>query len=276
VTVAGTSDEPRTWRDHLGNVTYLTLRYKQQPYTVRFVMDTLRVGAGDHLSLLYHAGLDAFRQPGQPVHFTKSTGTSRLVRWSVLYALSEETQWLVACGFLGFFFFLFSVGTLATVTGWHLLPGSGYALMVVALLGGTAFLTYDSWQYVQYHGHLKAHGRPAEVPVIRTDRHAYFARGKGRWKWYRYTATVPWEGQKRVIPLEEASYEELLPGDALPVLYDPALDDLMPANYAMDYREFPLTVIAWGLTLYFLRRKLTRRAGEPQTTPARAAELPGR
>ena len=68
----------------------------------------------------------------------------------------------------------------------------------------------------------------------------------------------------------------MLPGDALPVLYDPVLDDLMPAGYAMDYRAFPLTVIAWGLTLYFLWRKITRRVREPQTFPARPAELPER
>ena len=278
VTVAETSDEPRSWRDHLGNVIYLTFRYRQQPYTARFVTDTLRVGQGDHLSLLYHGGLDAFRQPGQgqQIHFKKSTGTSRLVKWSVLYSLSEENQWLYACGFLAFFFFIFSTGTLATITGWHFLPGSGYALLVVALLGGTAFLTYDSWQYVQYYGHLKAHGRPAEVPVIRADRHSYSTRASRSWRTYRYTATVPWKGQERVIPLQEESYEELLPGDALPVLYDPVLDDLMPANYTMDYREFLLTAVAWGLTLYFLWRKITRRAKEPHTTPAQPAELPGR
>ncbi len=276
VTVAETSDEPRSWRDHLGNVTYLTFRYRQQPYTARFVTDTLRVGQGDRLSLLYHAGLDAFRQPGQPVHFTKFTGTSRLVKWTVLYSLSEENKWLFACAFLGVSFFLLSTGTLATITGWHFLPGSGYALLVVALLGGTAFLTYDSWQYVQYYGHLKAHGRPAQVPVVRADRHSYFTRGSRGSQSYRYTATVTWEGQERVIPLEEARYGELVPGDALPVLYDPVLDDLMPADYTMDYREFPLTVIAWGLTLYFLWRKITRRPRAPRTTPAGPNELPGR
>ena len=79
-----------------------------------------------------------------------------------------------------------------------------------------------------------------------------------------------------MIPLEEASYEELLPGDALPVQYDPVLDDLMPANYTLDYREFPLTVIAWALTLYFLWGKVRRRAKEAHSTPAGAAELPGR
>jgi hypothetical protein len=276
VTVEGTSYEPRTWRDHLGNVVYLTFHYRQQPYTVRFVRDTLWVGEGDHLPLRYHAGLDAFRQPGQPIRFKESTGTSRLVKWTVLYSLSEEIKWLLACVLLAVAFFLFSTGSLATITGRHVLPGSGYALLVVALLGGTAFLTYDSWQYVQYYRHLKAHGRPAEVPVIRADRHSYFTRGSRGWQSYRYTATVPWKGQERVIPLSEAGYEALRPGDALPVLYDPVLDDLMPADYGMDYREFPLTVIAWGLTLYFLWRKITRRAHGPPPTPTRPAEPPGR
>lgn len=271
VTVEETSDEPRTWRDHLGNVVYLTFHYRQQPYTVRFVRDTLWVGEGDPLPLRYHAGLDAFRQPGQQIRFKESAGTSRLVKWSVFHSLSDENKWLIACGLLGVFFFLFSTGSLATITGWHVMPGSGYALLVVALLGGTAFLTYDSWQYVQYHGHLKAHGRPAEVPVLRTDRHSYFTRGSRGWQSYRYTATVPWKGHERVIPLEEESYGELRPGDALPVRYDPVLDDLMPAGYPLDYREFLLTVVAWLLTLYFGWRKLPRRAKGPH--PREAGEV---
>jgi hypothetical protein len=162
------------------------------------------VGEGDRLPLRYHAGLDAFRQPGQQIRFKESAGTSRLVRWSVLYSLGDETKWLVACGLLGVFFFSLLHRLPCDRYGLARPAGVGYALLVVALLGGTAFLTYDSWQYVQYHGHLKAHGRPAEVPVLRTDRHSYFTRGSRGWQSYRYTATVPWKGQERVIPLPEA------------------------------------------------------------------------
>jgi hypothetical protein len=51
------------------------------------------------------------------------------------------------------------------------------------------------------------------------------------------------------------------------VLFDPVLDDLMPAGYTLDYREFPLTVVAWLLTLYFGWRKITRRVKRPYPTP---------
>jgi hypothetical protein len=126
----------------------------------------------------------------------------------------------------------------------------GYPLLIVLLLGGTAFLTYDSWQYVQYYGQLKAHSRPTEATVISTDRSSYYSRGSRHWKSYLYTAWVQFEGRQRIIPLEEETFGAIRPGDSLPVLYAPSLDDLMPVDYAMDHRQFYALVIAWLLTLY--------------------------
>ena len=172
VTIEQTSDQRQTWRDELSYVTYLSFHYRQQPYTVRFVVDTFRVGAGEPVSLLYHPGLDAFRQPGNSIRFRERSGNSRLLNWSVVEAFSAERKSLILCVALGVAFFLVASGTIANLTGSDFLPGVGYSLLVVLLLGGTAFLTYDSCQYVQYHSHLKANGRTVEVTVTGTDQAA--------------------------------------------------------------------------------------------------------
>jgi hypothetical protein len=268
VTVEQTSDRRQTWRDALHNVTYLSFHYRRQPYTVRFVADTLRVGEGEPVSLLYHPGLDAFRQPPPPVRLRAEPGTSRLVRWSVTDAWRPESIGLALFVGLCIVFFVFSSGTVGVITGRVLLPGVGYPLLVVLLLGGTAFLTYDAWQYVQYYGRLKANGRPVAVHVTGTDRAAYYRRQSRYGKSYRYTARVQCNGQERVIPLEEAGYEALRPGDRLAVLYDPSLEDMMPVDYPMDYREFISLAFAWLVSLYFLGRKLFRRARAQPTPPA--------
>jgi hypothetical protein len=127
---------------------------------------------------------------------------------------------------------------------------------------------------VQYYGRLKANGRPVAVHVTGTDRAAYYRRQSRYGKSYRYTARVQFNGQERVIPLEEAGYEALRPGDRLTVLYDPSLEDMMPVDYPMDSREFIALGFAWLVSLYFLGRKLFRRA-RAQPHPAGVRAGPG-
>jgi hypothetical protein len=133
------SDRRQTWRDELHNVTYLSFHYHRQPYTARFVADTFRVGEGEPVSLLYHPGLDAFRQPPPPIRLRAEPGTSRLIGWSVIDAWRPESIGLDFVRGASIVFFVFSSGTVGVITGRVLLPGVGYPLLVVLLLGAPLF-----------------------------------------------------------------------------------------------------------------------------------------
>lgn len=246
VKIEDTSTKQHSWQDYLGNVLYLTFQYKNQIYTARFVTDTLYVSTGDRVSLLYHPGIDAFRQPGgQLLHFNQSQGSSRLIKWSVVGTFSEENRWLMLCLVFSAFFFMFASGTLVTITNWNFLTVIGRFVFVVFLMAATLFFTYDVWEYYQYHQHIKANGREMEVKIMDTDQRSYSSRQSRSWKWYFYTATVRFQGQERVIPLKEADYEELKPGDQFLVLYDKTLDDMMPVGYPVDYRQFFVVCFFW-------------------------------
>jgi hypothetical protein len=265
VKIEDTSRENRSWRDYLGNTSYLHFHYRQHPYTVRFVMDTLYVGSGDPVALLYHPGLDAFRQPGEQFRFQQSTNTSRLIRWSVVGTFSPENRWLVICLVLSGFFFFFVSGILVTLTGSHFLRTIGQWSVGLLLMGGALFFTYDSMAYYRYYQRIKTEGVRNQVKVIDTDRSSYSTRQSRHWKWYRYSARVRFENQEKVIPIEEADYEVLRPGDPLPVLYVKSLDDMMPVNYSLDYRQFFVTAFLWLMSIVFLWKIVI----SPDPKPAR-------
>jgi hypothetical protein len=262
VKIEDTSNKPLSWRDYLGNVSYLTFHYNRKAYTTRFLIDTLYVGTGDRVSLLYHPRIDAFRQPGQQFHFKDDKSQSRLIRWSMVNTFSSENRWLVACLFLSGIFCLFACGVLANITNWDFFGAIGRLFFVMLLLAGSIFFTYDFWEYHQYFQHLRTNGRQMTVKVLETDRMSYSTRQSRHWKSYLYLARVQLNRQERTIPLEEADYEVLKPGDSLSVLYDETLDDMMPVSYSMDYRQLWVVVFFWVITGVMIWKKGGRPAAK--------------
>jgi hypothetical protein len=259
VRVAAIATEPRAWADYLGNVAYLTFSYGGKSYTARYVRDTAYVGVGDRVTLLHHAELDAFRQPGPQFRYKQREGVSRLIRWSVLRTLSLERQLLIACLGMTALFGAYTVGAVARLTGHQLAREPAQFLTGVGLLLLSLWLAYDAWQYWQYYHQLKTSGQSTTVRVIETERTSLTRKSRYRIL-YTYAARVYHNGRERKIPLEETDYDRLHPGDPLPVLYQATLDDMMPVNYTMSYPVLLAPVLLGLVSLLFFYRKPTKKA----------------
>ncbi|MBC7892814.1 MAG: hypothetical protein H7Y12_11410, partial [Sphingobacteriaceae bacterium] len=220
ITVTDANRESRSWRDAFGGVAYVSFSHRANSYTTRFVSDTMWVGAGDRVRLLYHPGLDAFRQP--VVERKSGVRTSRLVKWSVADGFSTENKILVGFMLMATVVFFMSVGLLVSLTGWTFLGGLARVVLLVVLGGAAVFFSYDSLGYYRYYQHLRSQGQPVEVVVLEKDKTAH---GRRSVAYYTYGATVRLNDQPRVIPIEEAEYETLRPGDRLRVLYDREQED---------------------------------------------------
>jgi len=249
VTVADASRESRSWRDAFGGVAYVSFLHRTNSYTTRIVSDTMWVGAGDRVRLLYHPGLDAFRQP--VVERKSGVQTSRLVKWSVADGFSTENKILVGFVLVATIVFFMSVGLLVSLTGWTFLQGFARIVLLVVLGGAAVFFTYDSLGYYRYYQHLRSQGQPLEVVVLEKYKTAH---GRRSVLYYTYDATVRLNDQPRVIPIEEAEYETLRPGDRLRVLCDREQGDAMSARFSMEYHPFFAPVFLWGLVGWLVWR----------------------
>jgi hypothetical protein len=258
VKVEDTSTEPESWKDYLSNSVYLSFSYQHQVYEARFVSDTIYVSTGDSVSLFYHPGLKAFMQIQQPFHFNQSKGSSRLIKWSVINSFSQENKWLAICLVLAAAFLLFSGGVLVTITGWGFLQVIGRFIGSMLLVGGALFFSYDSWHYYRYYQHIKTNSEQTKVTILDTDRSSYYSRQSRYWKSYLYTAKVAFEGQQRIIPLQERDYDRLTAGDQLEVLYDVSLEELIPLDYPIDYRQFYLVLFFWSVSFLIIYHQLIR------------------
>jgi hypothetical protein len=258
VKVDQVSTLPHSWRDYLSNTIYLTFHYKQEGYEARFTIDSLYVAAGDSLYLLYHSQLNTFRQVKQALPFNQFQTNSRLIKWSVINTFYPENRWLVLCLTLSGFFFLYTCGVLISITGWNFLQTAGRFVGIMLLVGSTLFLSYDCWQYYQYYQHIKTNGQETKVTIIDTDRSSYSSRQSRDWKWYIYTAKVDFQGDEKIIPLQERDYLLLKPGDELLVLNEEVLQEMIPVDYPMDYRQFLLALFFWLMSFSVFYRQCIR------------------
>ncbi|MCY7352906.1 MAG: hypothetical protein LH606_19980 [Cytophagaceae bacterium] len=257
VIVRDVSRERKTWLDAFGNSAYVDFPYRGRNYTTRFASDTLWVSAGDRVQLLYHPQLDAFRQPVT----VRKPGrvTSRLIKWSVVAGFSREYQLLAGFLLVAAALFFFGGGVLVMITGWTFIQDLARLVLVALLAAGALFFTYDSIAYYRYYQHLRSQGQPLEVTALDKYKTAH---GRRSVSWYTYDATIRFENQERVIPIEEDEYEMLRPPAPLRVLYDREQDDLVSATYAMEYSQFFAPVFLWvllGVVLWkqdFKKRKL--------------------
>ena len=219
------SQKKRNWRDMLSNCTYLTTTYQGKTYETRFVMDSGYVGTGNRVSLLYHSGYDAFRQPGSVIRFERSGLKSRLLDWSTIQNFSTEHILLALCILLATFSFFLITGLIVTVVPVPFLQEIARYILVAELLAVSVFFTYDTWRYYQYYQHLKTTGHPVSVRVLDTSQRAYG--GGADFPLYAYEASVRYQQQERIIPISEEEYESLKPNDSLDALYDESVNDLM-------------------------------------------------
>ncbi|UOQ54336.1 hypothetical protein [Hymenobacter cellulosivorans] len=259
---------PRAVWDGLGNFVYLGFTYHNQPYETRFVNDTLWLSEGDQVTLLYQPQLDVFGQvPSQQVSRPDRV-VSRLIRWSAVPDFTKETKALALFGLVMVGLFFVGSGLLASLTGLTFIRTLARGVLVICLGAGALFFTYNTAQYYRYAAQLKATGQPLEVAVLDARQVSH---GK-RTNWYTYEASFRFKGQERVIPIEEADYEQLrAPNSRLAVRYEPTLNDFIAANYDPGIAELAPPLFLWlllGLTIWPER---SRPATEPG---ARAAAGP--
>lgn len=250
VTIEETDWGRRNWQDAVSNSVYVTFHHNNKSYTTRCVVDTVWFSEGDRIPLLYHPQLDQFHQISaerKPLSAPKS----RLVEWSSLSRLDVEHQMLFLLLLVVTLFFFFTGGLVVRLTNWTFIQVIAQLALIFLLGVAALFFTYEAVAYRQYYQQLKTNGRPAEATVIATqkDRIDRSRRSSSLFKSYRYQATVRFREKERIVAITENDYENLKPGDRLPVLYDALQDDLMPSDYPAD---FDLVKVAVGLWLIFI------------------------
>ncbi|MFD2934516.1 hypothetical protein [Spirosoma flavum] len=260
VRVEQADQNQRSWRDILSHSTYLTFTYRGKAYTTRFVMDSAYVGAGDRVKLLYHAGYEAFRQPGDEVRFDQSKRKSRLIGWTTVREFTNEKKLLLLCLLLSTASFFFITGFIVTLIPIPFLQDIARFVFIAELVIAAIFFTYDAWAYLLYYQHIKATGRPVSVKVLATQRIAYNRRNTrhSSINWYHYQATIRYQQQERVIPISHDDFDALKPSDLLNALHDESVDDFMSVTYSPDYGLVILPAILWLLTFILLRPAMGR------------------
>ncbi|MVM30409.1 hypothetical protein GO755_10220 [Spirosoma sp. HMF4905] len=259
VTVDQANQKQRSWRDILGNSTYLTFPYQGKTYTTRFVMDSGYVGSGDRVKLLYHPVYDAFRQPRSEVRFDKAERKSRLVEWTSIRDFTNEHKLLLLCFVLTTASFFMISGVIVTLIPLTFLQDIARFILVVELLIAAVFFTYDTWKYFQYYQHVKTAGQEVTVKVLDTARRSKGRNTSSSWKWYDYDATVRYQRQERVIPISEDDYDHLKPNDSLKAFYDESANDFMSVDFSPDYMHIFVPLFFWGISLILIRSFFVRQ-----------------
>ncbi|GAB3917931.1 hypothetical protein [Larkinella terrae] len=264
VRVADIDVSRRSWRDIFGNVTYVTVPYRQKSYNVRVVRDTAWVSSGDRIKLLYHPQRDEFRQ--QAYERKPGRMVSRFIHWSSVSGFSKENKILVSFLVVITCLFFLVGGFLVNLTGWTFLQTVARLMLVIVLGIAALFFTYDTWVYLQYYQHVKKNGQPMDVTVLETDRNRV-GRGTNNtgFELYVYDATFKYRNDTRVAPITEDEYDALKPKDQLRVLYDSKLDDFMSATYSGDYSRAIIPVFFWFLFLVLFWNSVLKPGKKPNS-----------
>jgi hypothetical protein len=248
VQVTATDRQRRTWYDPFTNPVYITFNYHNHSYTTRYLQDSGWVSVSDRLSLLYHPQLDAFRQPGNRIHFTRQNDRSQLIQFSIANMWSDERKWFILSLGLSTVFAFILLGMLNSIVEVPLLQHLGRFIITGLVLCGALYFSYNSWQYYNYYQKIKDNNSKLTTTVLSTD---YHARSKGSdWR-YMYNARVQYGNEQKMIPIEKEDYNKLRPKDQLPVLYNKELNDMMPENYTRDHSNLLVALIMWGFTILF-------------------------
>ena len=244
-----TDRERREVWDALSNFVYLGFTYRNQRYETRFVNDTQWLSEGGRVGLLYHPGWNAFEQPQPTLASNQTRVVSRLINWSVVSDFSLEYQLLGGFIMIALALFFFGGSVLVKLTGWTLVQTIARFVLVITLGAVALFFTYDVIQYHWYVNEVRTNGRNLDVVVGDTDRTTY-----GRTNRYIYQATFPFQGQERVVPIEEADYERINSGDnRLTVRYAKALDDFVPVDYSPDWYRLIAPAFFWLIFILIIR-----------------------
>jgi hypothetical protein len=256
VQVTAADRQSRTWYDQLTNPVYITFNYHNRSYTTRYQPDSGWVSVSDRLALLYHPQLDAFRQPGNRIHFASQNDRSRLIQFSITNMWSDERKWFILSLSLSTVFVLILLGMLNSMVQLPFLQHLGLFLITGLALCGALYFTYNSWQYYRYYQKIKDNSSQASVTVLSTDYHARSKRGNWR---HTYDARVQYGIEKKMIPIEEEDYNKLRPNDQLPVLYNKELNDMMPVNYTPDHSNLLVALFMWCLAIFFTWNNFFRK-----------------
>ncbi|WP_420150556.1 hypothetical protein [Spirosoma sp.] len=273
VTVNDLNSQQRSWRDYLGNVTYLTFTYQGKSYTSRYVVDSVYVDTGDPVQLLYHADYDAFRQPQHEPIFRNNPNVSRLINWSSVTTLSDETKLLLICLVLSVLSFFVVSGVIMTFVPIPFLSATARILLIGICLVLSVFFSYDTYQYFQYYQQIKADGQPVTVRVLDTSlkeqtQHLHRRRhsridlfGPS----YRYQATVQDQQKQRIIAIDKTDYETIRPGATLQTLYAPSLNDMMSVRYTPSYTNLIVLAFFWVVTFVLIGKGFYSSPKKPQS-----------
>jgi hypothetical protein len=253
VPVVQANQQQKSWRDILSNSTYLTVRYNGKDYPIRFVMDSVFVGSGDDVSLLYHPRYDAFRQPNSGVHFNRSTLKSRLIDWSTVSTFSNENRLLLLCLVLTTASFFVITGVLVTILPLTFLQDIARIVLVIVLCIACIFFTYDSWKYYEYYQTLKRNGHPVTVQVLDTQRISHRRSSRSSTGWYEYHARIRYQQQERIIPISSDDFDALKPPDSLQAYYDESMNDFMSVDFPPDYIRLFIPLF-FGFLVFMLMR----------------------
>ena len=254
------SNKKMTWRDYIGNSRYITFHYREKPYTIRYIQDTIFLQDGVSVPVVYSASNDLFIRPEKTDLENRFYKTSPLVKWTVIRLFSGSHAALFFALVLTAAFVVLALGFLATLTGSDLIRRVGNLLIVVCALGGTLFLCYDAWVYWRYYSHLKHEGTPATVRVEEIERHREFNNDRSKvFIFYVYQARVNFHGESRIIVVGEKDYDRTKAGDTLDVLYDANIDDMMSVNYSLLYHNliFPLVFLVIVVFIIGRQRRTT-------------------
>jgi hypothetical protein len=258
VTVTDFNTVKQRWTDYLGNVEYISFVYNGKMYTARYVQHPTYVSRGDKVALLYHRQMDAFRQPEKQLDFAV-TNKSKLVGWTSVSLFSTEHRWLAACLAVSVAFFFLLVGLLARIPGLGFLTSVGSFVFIVLLLAGVGYVTYNAVVYYRYYHQIKDSGEQVTVQLLNKDRYQLI-RNNSRTaiRFYGYKASVSFRNGERTIPISKHDFETLQKGSLLTAYYNASADDMMAADYPMDYMVFCFAGIVWLLLLYAMGKRMGR------------------
>ena len=130
-----------------------------------------------------------------------------------------------------------------------LLQGLGRFMITGVIVIGALYFTYNGWHYYQYFKKIKNYSREETVTVLETGSHA---RSKRNNWFYYYDATVQFQNEHKVIPIEEEDYQKLRPNDTLKVLYNSEEHDMMPVNYTADHSNLLVALFMWCFAAFFV------------------------